>query len=151
MRKPGVAVYERFAEVFADESARAGKQQYLVPYLMVGHPGETLADTVELALYLQRRGLRPRQVQEFIPTPMSLATAMYWTGMDPMTEESVFVERDLRRKRAMKALLLYWDPAHWPLAREAIELAGRTDLIGKLVPRAREPGMKVGRRSSNRR
>jgi radical SAM superfamily enzyme YgiQ (UPF0313 family) len=110
--------------------------------LIVGHPGETLADAVELALYLQRNGLRPRQVQEFIPTPMSMATAMYHTGVAPMTGEPVPVERDLRRKRAMKALLLYWDPEQWPLAREALALAGRTDLIGELVPtaRGRRPG-----------
>jgi len=142
MCKPPVASYERFATMFEEQSRRAGKKQFLVPYLIVGHPGETLADAVELALYLQRNGLRPRQVQEFIPTPMSMATAMYHTGVAPMTGEPLPVERDLRRKRAMKALLLYWDPEQWPLAREALALAGRADLIGKLVPaaRGRRPG-----------
>jgi len=137
MGKPSFDAYEKFAARFEAVNKKIGKEQYLVPYLMVGHPGETLQDTVELALYLKQHGLRPRQVQEFIPTPMTLATAMYWTGMDPMTGDALPVERDPRRKKAMKALLLYWDPEQWPLAREALSLAGRADLIGKLVPSAR--------------
>jgi uncharacterized radical SAM protein YgiQ len=138
MRKPGVESYEAFARLFEQESERAGKRQFLVPYFIVGHPGSTLSDTIELALYLKRNGLRPRQVQEFIPTPMTLATAMYHTGLDPMTLEPVHVVRGLRDKRMMKALLLYWDEAQWPLAREALVKAGRRDLIGSapacLVP-----------------
>lgn len=137
MRKPPVASYERFASSFDAQSRKAGKKQFLVPYLITGHPGETLQDTIELALYLKRHDMRPRQVQEFIPTPMSAATSMYVTGLDPATGERVFVERDLRRKRAMKALLLWWDPKQWPLAREALRAAGRSDLIGKLVPRSK--------------
>ncbi len=135
MRKPSIECYERFARIFDNASQRAGKKQYLIPYWVVGHPGDTLADVVELALYLQRHGLRPRQVQEFIPTPMSVATAMYYTGIDPSTGKPVAVERDLRRKRAMKSLLLYWDSKHWPMAREALVLAGRSELIGVLVPK----------------
>jgi len=147
MKKPGIEHYERFAEQFAAASERAGRRQFLVPYLIVAHPGSTLEDTVELALYLKRRGMRPRQIQEFIPTPMSVATAMYYTGRDPLRNESVVVERDPRTKRLMKALLYWWDDRSWPLAREALRKAGRSELIGSrpdcLVPvdryRSRQP------------
>ncbi|HSQ61960.1 MAG TPA: YgiQ family radical SAM protein [Polyangiaceae bacterium] len=130
MKKPPVENYERFAQAFCQASEQAGKDQYLVPYFISGHPGSTLKDTIALALWLKRRGMRPRQVQDFIPTPMAIATAMYHTGLDPLTGKPVPVARDLREKRMMKALLLYWDPQHWPLAREALRKAGRADLIG---------------------
>jgi uncharacterized radical SAM protein YgiQ len=138
MKKPGVASYERFAEQFACASQDAGKEQHLVPYYISGHPGSTLADMIDLALYLKAKGIRPRQVQDFIPTPMSMATAMYHTGHDPFTREPVYTARDLRDKKLQKALLLYWDPTHHPLARDALRKAGRADLIGRrpgcLVP-----------------
>jgi uncharacterized radical SAM protein YgiQ len=140
MKKPPVASYERFAQAFCQESERAGKQQYLVPYFISGHPGSTLKDSIELALYLKTRNMRPRQIQDFIPTPMAIATAMYYTGIDPLTNTPVHVTRDLREKRMMKALLYWWDKEHWPLAREALQRAGRTDLIGRapqcLIPPA---------------
>jgi len=138
MKKPGIESYERFADSFCRASEAAGKEQYLVPYFITGHPGSTLADTIELALYLKRQGLRPRQVQDFIPTPMSMATSMYYTGLDPFSSEPVYTARDLREKRLMKALLFYWDPKQQGLAREALRRAGRADLIGRgpqcLVP-----------------
>lgn len=138
MKKPSIDVYERFAEGFCRASEASGKEQYLVPYFITGHPGSTIEDTIELALYLKRRGMRPRQVQDFIPTPMAVATTMYHTGIDPLTMEPVPVARELREKRMMKALLFYWDAAHWSLAREALKRAGRADLIGRgpdcLVP-----------------
>ncbi len=138
MRKPPIDAYERFAEAFSLASREAGKEQYLVPYFISGHPGSTLKDAVDLALYLKAHGMRPRQVQDFIPTPMSMATAMFHTGMDPLTMQPIHVATDLREKRMMKALLLYWDPASWALAREALVKAGRRDLIGRgahcLVP-----------------
>ncbi len=138
MKKPNIDSYERFAEAFCSASERAGKEQYLIPYLITGHPGSTLKDTVGLAQYLKQKGMRPRQVQDFIPTPMSMATAMYYTGYDPFTLEPVYTARTLREKRMMKALVFYWDEAHWPMAREALEQAGRGDLIGRgqhcLVP-----------------
>ncbi|HMJ13104.1 MAG TPA: YgiQ family radical SAM protein, partial [Polyangiaceae bacterium] len=138
MKKPPVASYERFAQAFCQESERAGKEQYLVPYFISGHPGSSLKDSIELALYLKKRNMRPRQIQDFIPTPMAIATAMYYTGIDPLTNEPVHVTRDLREKRMMKSLLYWWDQEHWPLAREALQRAGRTDLIGRgpecLVP-----------------
>jgi uncharacterized radical SAM protein YgiQ len=138
MKKPSIKSYERFAETFCKASEDAGKEQYLVPYFITGHPGSTLKDTVELALYLKDKGMRPRQVQDFIPTPMAVATTMFYTGVDPLTMKPVYTATELREKRLMKALIFYWDEEHWPLAREALKLAGRTDLIGRaphcLVP-----------------
>jgi uncharacterized radical SAM protein YgiQ len=138
MKKPSIKSYERFAQTFCQASDEAGKEQFLVPYFITGHPGSTLKDTIELALYLKRKDMRPRQVQDFIPTPMAVATTMYFTGIDPLTGEPVYTARDLREKRMMKALVFYWDPQHWPLAREALRQAGRHDLIGRgpnaLVP-----------------
>ncbi len=138
MRKPPIEHFERFAQQFEHASRAAGREQYLVAYLIVGHPGSTLRDTIELALYLKRRGLRPRQVQEFIPTPMTVATAMYWTGLDPWTGHSVPVTACLHEKKLFKSLVLWWDEKQWPLAREALRKACRADLIGQgrgcLVP-----------------
>jgi uncharacterized radical SAM protein YgiQ len=131
MKKPPVDSYERFARAFCQASEDAGKDQYLVPYFISGHPGSTLKDTVALALWLKERAMRPRQIQDFIPTPMAMATTMYHTGIDPLTGDDVYTARDLREKRMMKALLFYWDEQHWPLAREALRKAGRSDLIGK--------------------
>jgi uncharacterized radical SAM protein YgiQ len=138
MKKPSIKSYERFAETFCRASEQAGKEQYLVPYFITGHPGSTLKDTIELALYLKAKNMRPRQVQDFIPTPMAIATAMFWTGVDPLTMEAVHTATDMREKRMMKALIFYWDEESWPLAREALKKAGRADLIGRgahcLVP-----------------
>lgn len=171
MKKPGAESYEQFAEMFACATKDSGKEQHLVPYYISGHPGSTLKSMVALALYLKKRGIRPRQVQDFIPTPMSMATAMYHTGRDPFTRETVYTAKDLREKRKQKALLLYWDPQHHDLAREALVEADRKDLIGSaphcLVPPARGKGAlsihqvrkasrgpapcgRVGRRGGNR-
>ncbi len=138
MKKPAIKSYERFAQAFCQASEQAGKEQYLIPYFITGHPGSTLTDTIELAIYLKKNGMRPRQVQDFIPTPMAIATTMFYTGTDPLSGEPVYSATDLREKRMMKALIFYWDPQHWPLAREALKKAGRGDLIGRaphcLVP-----------------
>ena len=139
MRKPGAQSYERFAEAFNQASAAAGKEQYLIPYYISGHPGSTLSSMITLALYLKKRGLRPRQVQDFIPTPMAMATSMYYTGLDPLDGDApVYVAKDLREKKLQKALLMYWDPAQHHLARQALAKAHRKDLIGRaphcLVP-----------------
>jgi uncharacterized radical SAM protein YgiQ len=150
MKKPSIQSYERFAQAFCQASETAGKEQYLVPYFITGHPGSTLADAVDLALYLKKNGMRPRQVQDFIPTPMAVATTMFYTGLDPLTNEPVYTARDLREKRMMKALVFYWDPQHWPLAREALVQVGRRDLIGRgpraLVPPGSGPGAPARRR-----
>ncbi|HVY48242.1 MAG TPA: YgiQ family radical SAM protein, partial [Minicystis sp.] len=120
MKKPGIESYERFAEQFVCASEEAGKEQHLVPYFISGHPGSTLRDMVDLALWLKKRGMRPRQVQDFIPTPMSMAACMYYTGLDPFTRKPVYTAKDLHEKKLQKALLLYWDPAHHDDAREAL-------------------------------
>lgn len=144
MKKPGAESYERFAGMFNCASEKSGKNQHLVPYYISGHPGSTLESMIELALYLKKRSLRPRQVQDFIPTPMSMATSMYLTGFDPFTQEPVYTAKDLREKRMQKALLQYWDVKQHDLAREALKKARRTDLIGSgtkhLIPPARGKG-----------
>ena len=144
MKKPGAESYERFAEMFACASEKSGKDQHLVPYYISGHPGSTMHSMIELALYLKKRGLRPRQVQDFIPTPMSMATSMYVTGLDPFTQEPVYVAKSLREKRMQKALLQYWDVVQHDLARQALIKAGRGDLIGStgrhLIPPATGKG-----------
>jgi len=144
MKKPGAESYERFADMFACASEEAGRDQHLVPYYISGHPGSTMASMIKLARYLKKRGLRPRQVQDFIPTPMSMATSMYVTGLDPFSQEPVYTARSLREKRKQKALLQYWDPSQHDLAREALAEAGRRDLIGSgdkhLIPPARGKG-----------
>jgi uncharacterized radical SAM protein YgiQ len=138
MKKPGVESYERFAEMFACASEKTGKEQHLIPYYISGHPGSTLDSMVGLALYLKGKGLRPRQVQDFIPTPMSMATSMYYTGKDPFSRAPVYTAKTLPDKRLQKALLQYWDPEQHHLAREALKRCGREDLIGskphQLVP-----------------
>ena len=144
MKKPAVESYERFAQQFECASESAGKNQFLVPYFISGHPGSGLKDMVDLALWLKERAMRPRQVQDFIPTPMSIATAMYFTGIDPLTRTPVYTARDLHEKKLQKALLMYWDPAQHDLTREALAKAGRRDLIGNgpkcLVPPASGKG-----------
>jgi uncharacterized radical SAM protein YgiQ len=144
MKKPGVESYERFADMFQCASDAAGKEQHLVPYYISGHPGSTLKAMIDLALHLKKKGVRPRQVQDFIPTPMSMATAMYWTGLDPFTGKPVYTAKTMLEKRKQKALLLYWDAQHHDLAREALLEAGRKDLVGSgpkcLVPPASGKG-----------
>ncbi|MCB9632153.1 MAG: YgiQ family radical SAM protein [Sandaracinus sp.] len=144
MKKPGAESYERFAEMFACASEKSGKDQHLVPYYISGHPGSTLESMIKLAVYLKKRGLKPRQVQDFIPTPMSMATSMWLTGKDPFTQEPVYSAKTLREKRMQKALLQYWDVTQHDLAREALIAANRRDLVGSaahcLVPPATGKG-----------
>jgi uncharacterized radical SAM protein YgiQ len=158
MKKPPIESYDRFTEAFRCASQAAGKEQYLVPYFISGHPGSTLHDMIEQALYLKKRGYRPRQVQDFIPTPMSLAATMYYTGLDPLSGEPCYTAKGLREKRLQKALLLYWDPEQHDLVREALTLAGRADLIGTRpeclvppAPRRRPPIRKHAPQKARRR
>jgi uncharacterized radical SAM protein YgiQ len=144
MKKPPIESYERFAESFRCASESAGKDQYLVPYFISGHPGSTLEEMVDLALWLKERGMRPRQVQDFIPTPMSMAASMFYTDRDPFTDKPVYTAKSMEEKRLQKALLLYWDPSHHDEVREALTRVGRSDLIGSgprcLVPSATGKG-----------
>ncbi len=150
MKKPSVRSYDRFADRFLCESERAGKDQHLVPYFISGHPGCTTDDMIDLALYLKARKMRPRQVQDFIPTPMSMATSMYYTGLDPFTREPVYTARGLREKKQQKALLQYWDERQHHLAREALQRAGRHDLIGT-APGCLVPPEHISRRNQRAR
>ena len=140
MKKPGIESFERFKAMFDCASKDAGKDQYDIPYFISGHPGCKLEDMVELAIWLKANGYRPRQVQDFIPTPMSVASAMYYTEIDPLTMEPVYVAKGLREKKLQKALLFYWNKEWWEMAREALTRVGREDLIGGgpkcLVPSA---------------
>jgi len=134
MMKPGIATYDRFKQLFTQISHEAGKEQYLIPYFISAHPGTRDEDMVQLALWLKRNGFRLDQVQNFLPTPMSLATVMYHSGHNPLKrvrpEEQVQVPRGERRRRLHKALLRYHDPENWPLLRDALRRMGREDLIG---------------------
>ncbi len=130
MGKPSVGVYERFKSAYFRYSAEAGKEQYIVPYLMSSHPGSTLNEAVELALYLKRNGIRPEQVQDFYPTPGTISTVMYYTGMDPLTGRKVYCTDDYHEKQLQRALLQYSRPENADLVREALTRCGRTELIG---------------------
>ena len=130
MGKSGREVYMRFAERFRKINMRLGKKQYLVPYFMSSHPGATLADAVELAEFIRDLGYRPEQVQDFIPTPGTLSTAMYYSGMHPLTGETVYTAKGPKEKRRQRALMQYWLPGNRPVVREALRLAHREDLIG---------------------
>jgi uncharacterized radical SAM protein YgiQ len=130
MKKPGVDVYLDFEKRFADASLRAGKEQYLVPYFVSSHPGCDLDGAIELGQFLRERNQRVRQAQDFIPTPGTPATCMWWTGIEPVSMQPVFVEHKMREKRKQKALMQHWMPENAPLVREALRDARRTDLIG---------------------
>jgi uncharacterized radical SAM protein YgiQ len=130
MKKPGTDGFERFARGFQDASKRAGKEQYLVPYFIASHPGSGLTEMIELAVYLKRNGYRPRQVQDFIPAPMDIATCMYHAGLDPETMEPVEVAKKPKDRALQRALLQYFEPANHALVKQALQRAGRTDLIG---------------------
>lgn len=130
MGKPPQAVYKEFLRRYEQVNVRLGKRQFVVPYFMSSHPGSTLDDAIEMAEYLRDERLRPEQVQDFIPTPGSLSTAMYYTGIHPLTQESVHVPRSAAEKNAQRALLQYFLPKNHATVRKALRDAGRDDLIG---------------------
>ncbi len=130
MGKPGVEVYERFRKKYFELCREAGLEQYLVPYLMSSHPGTTMSDAVEMALWLKKWGYSPEQVQDFYPTPGTISTVMYYTGIHPMTGKHVYVTTDYHEKQLQRAMLQYSRPENANLVREALRMAGREDLIG---------------------
>jgi uncharacterized radical SAM protein YgiQ len=130
MGKPGRRVFERFAERFRAINRRLGKEQYLVPYLISAHPGAELKDAVQLAEFLRDQRMQPEQVQDFYPTPGTLSTCMYHTGLDPRNGEPVYSAKGLHEKALHRALAQYRLPRHQNLVREALRKAGRPDLIG---------------------
>lgn len=130
MGKPHIEAYIKFAKKYFDYSKSIGKEQYIVPYLMSSHPGCTLKDAVDLALFIKQQGLHPEQVQDFYPTPGTISTAMFYTELDPYTLEKVYVAKTPHDKAMQRALIRYFDPANRDIVEEALVKAHRTDLIG---------------------
>jgi uncharacterized radical SAM protein YgiQ len=160
MMKPGMGAYYKFKELFEKFSREAGKEQYLIPYFISAHPGTTDEDMLELALWLKANGFRLDQVQNFTPTPMAIASAMFHTGRNPLRKvsrngEEVPIPKSGRARRLHKAFLRYHDPENWPLLREALKQMGRTDLIGAskkhLVPAWQPVGTGRPQAGNNRR
>ncbi|MBP2316426.1 YgiQ family radical SAM protein [Azospirillum soli] len=144
MMKPGIGTYDRFKAMFEKAAKDAGKKLYLIPYFIAAHPGTTDEDMMNLALWLKRNGFKADQVQTFLPSPMSLATAMYHSERNPLRpvrrtgSEEVFSAKGLKQRRLHKAFLRYHDPENWPILRDALKRMGRADLIGpgeqQLIP-----------------
>jgi radical SAM superfamily enzyme YgiQ (UPF0313 family) len=152
MRKPANDDFEKFAEVFDRESKKAGKKQYIVPYFIASHPASDLDAMIHLAVFLKQNGYRPDQVQDFIPAPFDVATAMYYTGIDPFTKKPVHIARNLRDRKLQRALMQFFKPENYFEVREALSQAKRTDLIGDgcdcLIP-SRPPREALKRRQQD--
>jgi uncharacterized radical SAM protein YgiQ len=148
MMKPGIGTYDAFKKMFDKYSKEVGKEQYLIPYFIAAHPGCTDEDMINLALWCKQNDFRPDQVQTFYPSPMALATAMYYSDRDPLHKvtyksEKMFTAKEYEQRRLHKALLRYHDPKNWPIIRDALKKMGLTHLIGDgkncLVPWQDEP------------
>ncbi len=154
MGKPRRELYDAFCQRYAQVNEKLGKKQYLIPYLMSSHPGSDLNAAVELACYLRDIGFQPDQVQDFYPTPGTLSTCMFYTGLDPRTMKPVFVARSAEDKAMQRALMQFGNPRNHELVRKALRLAGREDLIGRdrecLVPPERDPPRDARKNSSKR-
>jgi uncharacterized radical SAM protein YgiQ len=140
MRKPPIAAFERFSEMFEQACHAQGKQHQLMLYLLAGHPGTGPAEAIALSLYLKERGIKPRQVQLFLPTPGTMATAMFHSGIDPSTGRELPVARSEQERARHRALLFYWKREEAPAVREALTAWGREDLIGRGRGKLVEPG-----------
>jgi radical SAM superfamily enzyme YgiQ (UPF0313 family) len=130
MGKPKRSVYDDFLKRYERVNRQTGKKQFVVPYLMSSHPGSTLKEAVELAEYIRDLGYMPEQVQDFYPTPSTISTCMYYTGLDPRTMKPVYVPKSPHEKAMQRALIQYRNPANYDLVKEALLKAGRKDLIG---------------------
>lgn len=130
MGKPGNSVYEKFVNKCEAINRQLGKEQYLVPYLMSSHPGSTLKDAITLAEYIRDIGYMPEQVQDFYPTPSTISTCMYYTGVDPRNMKPVYVARNPHEKAMQRALIQYRNPENYDLVKEALLKEHRQDLIG---------------------
>jgi uncharacterized radical SAM protein YgiQ len=130
MGKPHIEEYLKFQKRFYEITKGIGKEQYLVPYLMSSHPGSTLKDAIELAVFLKKPGIHPRQVQDFYPTPGTISTCMFYTGLDPYTMKPVYVAKSAEDKQMQRAMLQFFKEENKPIIMKALKLAGRTDLIG---------------------
>lgn len=133
MHKPGRDVFDRFCRAYARENERQKKRQFMIPYFISSHPGSTLDDAIELALYLKKTGFVPDQVQDFYPTPGTLATCMYYTETDPLSMRPVYVPKSMHEKKMQRALLHFHKKENRKLVLQALKEAGREDLIGVLV------------------
>lgn len=159
MGKPDVDVYESFLKAFQKANEKCGKEQYAVPYFISSHPGSRLEDAVKLAEYIHRSGHMPEQVQDFYPTPGTVSTCMYYTGINPLTMEKVYVARNPHEKAMQRALIQYGRPENYDLVKEALIRTGRTDLIGFgkefLIPprpiRGKKNGSAAGSRTAEKR
>lgn len=153
MGKPSRAVYDEFCRQYRKTNERLGKKQYLVPYLMSSHPGSTLKEAIELAEYCRDLGYMPEQVQDFYPTPSTISTCMYYTGLDPRTLEPVYVPKNPHEKAMQRALIQYRDPKNYDLVKEALIKGHREDLIGfgpKCLIRPGNAKASFGTKSSSR-
>jgi radical SAM superfamily enzyme YgiQ (UPF0313 family) len=130
MGKPKFKVYLDFVEKFDQMNKKLDKDQYIVPYFISSHPGSTLEDAIALAEYIKETGHSPEQVQDFYPTPGTLSTCMYYTEMDPLTMEHVYVPNSFEEKRMQRALMQYDRKENYRLVKKALIKAGREDLIG---------------------
>ena len=156
MGKPKKEVYLRFSKRYVELCKKEGKNQFLVPYLMSSHPGSTLRDAIELAEFLRDIRHQPEQVQDFYPTPGSVSTCMFYTGLDPRTMKPVYVARSAHEKAMQRALLQYKDPKNYELVYEALTKANRQDLIGfgprcLIRPKNQKPAQKTGNKKRNKR
>ena len=130
MGKPENSVYQAFSKKYKQINEKLGKKQYLVPYLMSSHPGSRMKDAVELAEHIRDLGYMPEQVQDFYPTPSTISTCMYYTGVDPRTMQPVYVPKNPHEKAMQRALIQYRDPKNYDLVMEALKKAHRMDLVG---------------------
>jgi uncharacterized radical SAM protein YgiQ len=156
MRKPSNDDFEKFASAFDRESKKAGKKQYIIPYYIASHPGSDLDSMIALAVFLKQSGYRPDQVQDFIPAPFDVATCMYYTGINPFTGKKVHIARQLRDRKLQRALLQFFKPENYFEIRQALEQAGRQDLIGDgcdclIASRPPKEALERRRRDANKR
>lgn len=151
MGKPSKEIYDKFVKKYYDMNKRLKKDQYLVPYLISGHPGSDISAAIELAEYVRDMGYNPEQIQEFYPTPGTLSTCMYYTGLDPRTMKSVYVPKDPEEKAMQRALIQYRNPKNYQFVYKALKLAGREDLIGFGDKCLIKPPRNTGKRRSSKR
>ncbi len=149
MKKPGIDEFARFSTKFREQSKKAGKKQYIVPYFISSHPGSDLNSMIELAVFLKRNGYKPDQVQDFIPAPLDVATCMYYTEMDPFTKKPVFIAKKLKDRKAQRALMQFFKPENYFEVAKALRACGRQELIGNgcdcLIP-AKPPKEAIDKR-----
>lgn len=150
MGKSGSKVYRRFVEKFTRMNKQLGKKQYLVPYFMSSHPGSQLEDAIELAEFIKEMGYHPEQVQDFIPTPGTLSTCMWYTGLNPLTGQQVYSAKSPEEKAMQRALMQFWLPKNYELVRRALEKTGRRDLIGYGAKCLIRPEQKSGKSPAGR-